>query len=55
MEKELFNPKNAKIARSNLSKDEKKALKGIKSGDEKVVRVQDKGSRFVIHENEVYE
>ena len=54
-EKELFNPKNVKIARSNLSKDEKKALKEIKSWDDKVVRVQDKGSRFAILENEVYE
>ena len=52
METELFNPKNAKLARSNFSKDEKKALKGRKSWDEKVVRVQDKGSRFVILENE---
>ena len=55
MEKELFNPKNVKIARSNLSKDEKKALKEIKSWDDKVGRVQDKGSRFVILENKVYE
>ena len=31
MEKELFNPKNVKITRSNLSKDEKTALKEIKS------------------------
>ena len=30
-------------------------LKEIKSWDDKVVRVQDKGSRFVILENEVYE
>ena len=53
--KELLNPKNVKIARCNLSKDEKKALKEIKSWDDEVVRVQDKGSRFVILENEVYE
>ena len=55
MEKELFNPKNVKIARSNLRKNEKKALKEIKSWGEKVVSIQDKGSRFVILENEVYE
>ena len=53
MEKELFNPKNVIIARSTLSKDEKKALKKIKSWDDKLVRVQDKGSRFFILENEV--
>ena len=29
-EKKLFNPENIKIARSNLWKDEKKALKEIK-------------------------
>ena len=39
--KELFNPKNVKLARSNLSKNEKKALKDDKSWDDKVVRVQD--------------
>ena len=55
MEKELFNSKNVKIARSNLSKDEKKALKEIKLWNNKVVRVQDKVSTFAIHENEVYE
>ena len=55
MEKELFNPKNVKIARSNFSKDEKKALKEIKSWNDKEVRVQDKGSTFAILENEQYE
>ena len=55
MEKDLFNPKNVKTARSNLSKDGKKALKEIKSWDDKVVRVQDKESRFVILEIDVYE
>ena len=55
MEKELFNPKNVKIARSNFNKDEKKALKEIKPWKDKVVRVQDKGSTFVILENEVQE
>ena len=52
MEKELFNPKNVKIARSNFSKDEKKALKEVKSWNDKEVRVQGKGSTFAILENE---
>ena len=39
MEKELFNPENVKIVTSNRSKDETKALKEIKSWDNKVVRV----------------
>ena len=52
MANDLFDPGNVKIARSNLSKEEKKALKEIKSWDNRVVRVQDKGSKFVILENE---
>ena len=52
MENDLFDPGNVKIARSNLSKEEKKALKEIKSWDNRVVRVQDKGSKFIILENE---
>ena len=55
MEKGLFKPENIKLARSNLSTDEKKALKVIKSWDDKLVRVQVKGSIFVILENKVYE
>ena len=55
MEKELFNPKNVKIARSKFSKDENKALKEIKSWKDKVARVQGKGSIFPILENEQYE
>lgn len=55
MEKGLFKSENIKLARSNLSTDEKKALKVIKSWDDKLVRVQVKGSIFVILENKVYE
>ena len=54
--KRTVNPKNVKIAKGDLSKAlEKKALKEIQSWDDKVVRVQDKESRFVIPEKEVYE
>ena len=53
--KKLFNPENVKQARSNLSKDEKKALKEIKSWEDKVVSVKDKGSKLFALENEVYE
>ena len=55
MEKELVNPENVKIAGSNLSKDERKGSKEIKSWSDKVARVQEKGSTFFILENEVYE
>ena len=51
----LLNQMLIKRARSNLSTDEKKALKVIKSWDDKLVRVQVKGSIFVILENKVYE
>ena len=48
IEKEIFNPKNIRKTRNNLNKDEKAALKEIKSWEDKVIRVQDKGSRFVV-------
>ena len=37
-----------------LSKDEKAALKDIRNWDKNVVRVQDKGSRFVVLDNDDY-
>ena len=36
------------MTRNNLSKDEKAALKEIKSWENKVIRVQDKGSHLVV-------
>ena len=52
IEKDLFNPENVKKVRHNLSKDEKVALKDIRYWDKNVVKVQDKGSRFVVLDNE---
>ena len=54
LEKDLFNSENVKKVRHNLSKDEKAALKDIRYWDKNVARVQDKGSRFVVLENEDY-
>ena len=54
IEKDLFNPENVKKVRHNLSKDEKAALKDIRYWDKNVASVQDKGSRFVVLENEDY-
>ena len=54
IEKEIFNPSNIRRTRNNLSKDEKTALKEIKSWEDKVIRVQDKGSRFVILNTDDY-
>ena len=53
--KKLLNPKNVKQARSNRNKDEKKAFKEIKSWEDKVVSVKDKGSILFALENEVDE
>ena len=41
--------------RPNISKEEKEALKEIRSWNYQTVRVQDKGSRFVILGNNDYE
>ena len=55
MENDLFNPNNIRKPRNNLDKNEKLALKEIKSQDDKVIRVQDKGSPFVVFSNNYYE
>ena len=54
IEKDLFNPENVKKVRHNLSKNEKAALKDIRNSEKNVVRVQCKGSRFVVLDNEDY-
>ena len=54
IEKELFNPNNFKKTRNNLNKEEKLALKEMKSWNDKVIRVQDKGSRFVVLDTNSY-
>ena len=41
--------------RSNISKEEKEALKEISSWNNQTVRVQDNGSRFAIFDNKDYE
>ena len=46
--KELFDPENAKNVGQNLIRDEKKALAEIKKYENNTVRVQDKGSQFVV-------
>ena len=55
MENDLFNPSNIRKPRKNLNKNEKLALKEMKSWDDKVICVQDKGSRFVVLSNNDYE
>ena len=55
MENDLFNTCNIRKPRNNLKKNEKLALKEKKSWDDKVIRIQDKGSRFVVLSNNDYE
>ena len=55
MENDLFNTSNIRKPRNNLKKNEKLALKEIKSWDDKVIRIQDKGSRFAVLSNNDYE
>ena len=54
IEKELFHPNNIRNIRNNLNKEEKLALKEMKSWDDKIIRVQDKGSRFVVLDTNSY-
>ena len=54
IEKELFNPNNIKKTWNKLNKKEKLALKQMKSWNDKLVRVQDKGSRFVVLDTNSY-
>ena len=55
MENDFFNPRNIQKPRNNLNKNEKLALKEIKSWDDKVIHVQDKSSRFAVLSNDDYE
>ena len=55
MENDLFNPTNIRKPKNNLNNNEKIALKEIKSWGDKVIRVQDKGSRSVVLSNNDYE
>ena len=51
MENDLFNPNNISKPRNSLNKNEKLALKEIKSWDDKVVLGQDNDFRFVLLNN----
>ena len=55
VEKELFDSKNVENVRQNLTRDERNALAEIKKWDNNIVRVQDKGSRFVVLNNDDYD
>ena len=55
IEKDTFDTAAVKNVRPNISKEEKEALKEIRLRNNQIVRVQDKGSRFVILDNNDYE
>ena len=55
LEKDLINMKNAKKFRHTITREEQIALKEIRNWDEQTIRIQDKGSRFVILDNLDYE
>ena len=55
IEKKLFNPDNLRKTLNNLRKEEKLALNNVKSWEGKVVRVQDKGLKFVVLNTKNYE
>ena len=54
LEKDLINPKNVKKFRHNIARGEQVALKEVRNWDKKKIRIQDKGSRFVILDNSDY-
>lgn len=47
VKKDILDPNNLKTVHDNLSKEERSALRKFRSND-RVIRIQDKGSRFVI-------
>ena len=55
IEKQLFEPKNMKRVPRNLRYEQRKALAELKSVENTVVRIKDKGSRFVQIPNKDYE
>ena len=55
LEEDLINPKNVKKFRRNITREEQIALKQIRNWEEQTIRIQDKGSRFVILDNSDYE
>ncbi|XP_068675529.1 uncharacterized protein [Montipora foliosa] len=52
--KDILEPQNLRTVKDNLTKEERLALRNLKSSD-KVIRIQDKGSRFVILNQEEYQ
>ena len=54
LETTILNPKNLRKVQDNMNKNERKAMKKIKKWDNRIVRLQDKGSRFIILDRLTY-
>ena len=52
--KDTLNPKNCRKPRDNLTKEERLALRILKSNENRVNRIQDKGSPFVVLDEQEY-
>ena len=50
----IFKPDNYRRIKSNITKEEREALKNIQRDSTRSYRIQDKGSRFVILDNDDY-
>ena len=53
-EDDIFKPDNYRRIKSNISKEEREALKNIQRDSARPYKTQDKGSRFVIVDNDDY-
>ena len=53
-ENDIFKPDNYRRIKSNITKEEREALKNIQRDSTRSYRIQDKGSRFVILDNDDY-
>ena len=54
VEKDLFKPSNYNKIKGNITTEERKALKTIQNDELRSYRLQNKGSRFVARDNQVY-
>ena len=54
VENGIFKPDNYRRIKSNFTKEEREALKNIQRDSTRSYRIQDKGSRFVILDNDDY-
>ena len=54
VENDIFKPDNYRRIKSNITKEEREALKNIQRDSTRSYRIQDKGSQFVILDNDDY-